>query len=114
MPYVDIFAATTTTSTTILTTTDYYFPCRSNFAIVIDASGGLTSVQFDQQINFITSSLLNQTQNWTHLERATAARYGRALEFTASSYNLNSNLDDYRYMIESLGYIGVSTPNITR
>jgi len=105
-----LFLAATTT--TISTTTSYYYPCRSNIAILIDASRGISQDNFVQEINFISNALV--MSNWTNFERIGIAEYGSIAEFNAYNYGTISNFNDFQNIIEnSMTYLGDATPNIT-
>ena len=90
----------------------YSYPCRSNIAIIIDGSRGLSSTDFNQEINLIALSLV--TSDWTNFERIAVAEYGNAVEFTAFDYGMIGNLENFQNTVENIGYMGDALPNITR
>jgi hypothetical protein len=100
--------AITTSTTTTISSTDGYFPSKEFIAIILDASIGLNTTQFNIEKNFSSYQLV--TTNWTHFERLTIAEYGGDRNYSGLTFGELNSLDDYRRNIDKYPYYGEKLP----
>jgi hypothetical protein len=95
-----IGSTTTTTATTTQTTTTQsltFTPCRSNIAILIDASNGLNLSQLTSVETFIANSFV--TAQWTHFERLAVAEFGGDGEYESTDFGLINSFDEFQQLL---------------
>jgi len=93
---------------TISSIDDHYFPPKEFIAIILDASIGLNTIQFNIEKNFSSYELV--TTNWTHFERLTIAEYGGDHNYSGLTFGELNSVDDYRRNIDKYPYYGEKLP----